>query len=188
MMVLARVLAVLVFASFLAACSGGGSTGCDRNSNPDCGLVNQLLPPSSSASTTVGAGSTKITLPTIATGYSLSLTLPPAVSGAGATINATLSQIPPSGVLPASATYDPLVYVSLSVSQPVTFNGSFTVTVSSNSANGTYYLAFYDGSAWRYDFSGPFTATSNTVTFTGTTNGSLTLLPGITYVIALTTK
>jgi len=185
-MALARVVAVSVLASLFAACSGGGSTGCDTNSNPDCGFVDQL-PPSSSASTTVGASSTKITLPTIASGYGLSLTLPPAVSGAGATINATLSPTAPSGVPPAGTTYDPLVYVSLSVSQPVTFNGSFTITVSDN-ANVTYYLAFYDGSAWRYDFSGPFTGTSNTVTFTGTTSGSLTLLPGITYVIALTTK
>jgi hypothetical protein len=53
---------------------------------------------------------------------------------------------------------------------------------------GPYYIAFYNGSAWEYDVAGPISPQNGSVTATFSTNGPLTLSPGVIYGLALTTK
>jgi hypothetical protein len=140
--------------------------------------------------TTVGSSQTQLSLPKVQGGFSGTVTLPPATTGVGATITATLGTSPPSGLPAASSTYGPLAYVAFTVSQSVTWNGTTSVALSYNSnqplPSGTFYLAFYNGSAWQYDFAGPITSSQNAISFSVPSNGPMTFNAGTTYGLALT--
>jgi hypothetical protein len=66
------------------------------------------------------------------------------------------------------------------------------VTVSYNSSrplpSATFFLAFYNGTAWQYDVAGPITSSQNTISFSIPSTGPVTFNAGTTYGFALTTR
>jgi hypothetical protein len=180
-----------ILAVLISACGSSTPSGSNQcpSSNPDCASMLQPSP-SATANASIGASSTTISFNPISGGFGATITLPAATAGAGATLNATLSATPPKGLPPASASYNPLAYIAFTVSQTVTLNGTFSVTLNytGSAPPGPYYIAFYNGSAWEYDVAGPISPQNGSVTATFSTNGPLTLSPGVTYGLALTTK
>jgi streptogramin lyase len=200
----------LTFVAVLAACGGGGGGSVAPGGGPAVTPSPSPAPGrSSAASATVAAGPTTLTFPALVNGVSGALTLPPASSGAGATVSGTLSLDPPafvttplqsaarsaratfvrSGKRTASATHTAVAYIAFSASQALGVSGALTVDLSlpGSVAAQPYFLSFYDGTGWQYDVAGPSSPASSTIGFTVQTQGGGLFAAGKSYAFAITT-
>jgi subtilisin family serine protease len=201
-----KVAALLVTLSVLTACGGGGG-----GSNPapasSSSVTNPTPSPSPSAasataSIVVGTTSQTISFGSAALGVQGGITIPPASSGSGATVTATLSPTAPASV-PAlqsivrfphaqsagrstkSANASAVLgYITFTVSTTLTLTASpaFTFVLPSALPATNYYAGFYNGSAWQDAYlSGVASGTS--VTYFSNAD-PLTFTPGTTYAFA----
>lgn len=125
----------------------------------------------------------------------------PAVNGFSGVINTTATsgggasatiEDQTNAVLPPPAYTGAILYISITVSNAVTFSGTpslgFVINVPPGTPTGQYYLAFYDPTqaspAWVTASVGPVTLGGvNTITLN--TNATITLKAGTTYWWAL---
>jgi hypothetical protein len=183
-----RLVGITLALVLVAACSSNSGNLCA----PQCPNFGPSPKPASATTTaTVGSSQTQLSLPAIQAGFGGTITLPPATTGVGATITATLGTSPPNGSPAASSSYGPLAYVAFTVSQMVTWNGTTSVAVSYSGSqplpSATFFLAFYNGTAWQYDVAGPITSSQNTISFSVPSTGPIAFNAGTTYGFALTT-
>ncbi len=200
---------VLVAAAVISACGGGGGAVAPGPGPTPVPTATPTPSRSSTASATVGAAPTTLTFPALVDGTTGALTLPAASSGAGATVVGTLSLDQPASITAplqsarrsvrdtfvrsrdragASTAHTAVAYVTFSFSQDVAASGTVTirVTLPGATAGQSYFLSFYDGTAWQYDIAGP-SSPPGALTFTVTPNAGVLFRAGTTYGFAITT-
>jgi hypothetical protein len=167
-----RLVALSVFfaaAIVVTACTGSGQ--------PPSATPTPTLP----SSATVTISSNETTVPTIATsGISLVVTLGVATTPPGVpppSVTETILTSAPSGTTPFVPS--PIVYVEFSSSTSFTFplSPGFVFTSASVSSGESYYLGYYNGTAWAAPFEGPGTVNGNAVSFAAVLGASPEYFP-----------
>lgn len=176
-----------VFVALLAACGGGGGgitppTGGSKGTPTPS--PTPTAPATQTSTASVGSTQSTVTFPQIASGASGSVTIPAAASGNGTATLTLSSTLPTAAPSPAAsiiqwktvkkpsslgAAVNPLVYISLSVSAPISFSSTpaFSFTFPAGTLNGYAYVIEYDSSStsgWNAIL-GPIQVSGTTVTF-----------------------
>ncbi len=178
-----------VFVALLAACGGGGGgitppTGGGGSKGTATPSPTPTPPPTQTSTASVGSTQSTVTFPQIASGASGSVTIPAAASGSGTATLTLSSTLPTAAPSPAAsiiqwktvkkpsylgAAVNPLVYISLSVSAPISFSSTpaFSFTFPAGTLSGYAYVIEYDSSStsgWNAIL-GPIQVSGTTVTF-----------------------
>ena len=199
-------LLALAACAALAACGGGGGSGSSGGGGG--GFVptptpTPTLPPASTSSVTVSNSAiTTLSLPTISSGVSVAIQVPPA-NGTSGSVSGTLTSSQPAGVatpaavkrMPAainaaSGQVNPVAYVSITSATQQAFKttpaSTFTVPATITAPNN-FWLAEFDssnpGGGWTV-VAGPVARSGNTITFASTSN-AFTMTPNVTYTFVL---
>ncbi|MDP9016902.1 MAG: S53 family peptidase [Candidatus Eremiobacteraeota bacterium] len=184
--------AVLAVLALLAACGGGGGGSSAGAPVVPIAVPTATPPTSASSSIPVGSSSSSVAIPSVG-GVSGMVTVPAAVTGAGATLAATTSLVAPPG-LPALLghlrtldTTTVYAYESFTPSATITFASSpaFSIALpAGTNMSQTFYAAIYSG-GWDkvHALTGTVSAGTTTVNFPSQT-GTYSLTGGTTYYFA----